>query len=147
MQSAGALAAREISKSYGASLVVDRVSLVVPPGARIGVVGPNGIGKSTLLRILGGLEQPDSGTVERPPELTVGYLPQEPDIRPGETLLEYLGRRTGVAAVEERMDELAGRLADEPELAEPYTQALDASSRSAATTSTRGRAQFAPTSG
>ena len=56
------------------------------------------MGKSTLLRILAGLEQPDEGAVERTPAtLTVGYLPQEHDRRPGETLLAYLARRTGVA--------------------------------------------------
>src|SRR5436190_505082 len=48
------------------------------PGARIGVVGPNGVGKSTLLRIAAGVEEPDTGTVTRAPGwLTVGYMPQE----------------------------------------------------------------------
>ena len=59
----GALAARNVSKSYAAVQVLDRVSLVVAPGDRVGIVGPNGIGKSTLLRVLAGLEPPDSGTV------------------------------------------------------------------------------------
>jgi macrolide transport system ATP-binding/permease protein len=59
----GVLAARNLSKSYGATVVLDRVSLVVSPGSRIGLVGPNGIGKSTLLRILAGIESPDAGTV------------------------------------------------------------------------------------
>src|SRR5215471_16336893 len=95
---AGSLVAAGISKSYGAEPVLEDVSLVVPPRARIGLVGPNGIGKSTLLRLLAGLEEPDEG------EITsgglVGYLPQEPEARPGETVLAYLARRTGVAAAE-----------------------------------------------
>jgi ATPase subunit of ABC transporter with duplicated ATPase domains len=74
----GVLAARSICKSYGESLVLDGVSLVVGPRSRTGVVGPNGIGKSTLLRLLAGLESPDLGVVERrPPGLGVAYLAQE----------------------------------------------------------------------
>jgi ATPase subunit of ABC transporter with duplicated ATPase domains len=75
----GVLAARNISKSYGATLVLDGMSLVVSPGSRIGIVGPNGIGKSTMLRILAGLEAPDGGTVSRePPGLRVAYFEQAP---------------------------------------------------------------------
>ena len=74
----GTLAARTIGKSYGETVVLDGLSLSVTPSSRIGVVGPNGIGKSTLLRLLAGLEQPDSGTVTRePPGLSVAYLVQE----------------------------------------------------------------------
>ena len=60
---AGSLVAAGVSKSYGAEVVLADVDLVVPPRARIGLVGPNGVGKSTLLRILAGVEQPDAGTV------------------------------------------------------------------------------------
>src|SRR6478736_428525 len=118
----GSLAARDISKSYAAVQVLDRISLVVAPGDRVGVVGPNGIGKSTLLRVLAGLEDPDRGRVVR--SGTVGYLPQEPGARPGETVLAYLARRTGVGAAEAEMDRLASRLGHQPELAAEYGDAL-----------------------
>ena len=86
----GSLAARDISKSYAAVQVLDRISLVVSPGDRIGIVGPNGIGKSTLLRVLAGLEPADGGRIIR--SGAVGFLPQEPERRAGETVLGYLGR-------------------------------------------------------
>jgi ATPase subunit of ABC transporter with duplicated ATPase domains len=67
-----------ISKFHGANPILHEVTLAVPPGARIGVVGPNGVGKSTLLKIAAGLDEPDAGTVARSPStLTVGYMPQE----------------------------------------------------------------------
>ncbi|HET7044017.1 MAG TPA: ATP-binding cassette domain-containing protein, partial [Gaiellaceae bacterium] len=119
----GTLAAHDISKSYGVETILDGVSLSVAPGARVGVLGPNGIGKSTLLRLLAGVEEPDAGTVVRDGE--VGWLPQEADAGAGETLLAYLARRTGVAAAERAMDALAARLGAEPELAEAYAEALD----------------------
>jgi ATPase subunit of ABC transporter with duplicated ATPase domains len=118
------LAATGVSKFHGANLVLADVDLVVPPHARIGVVGPNGVGKSTLLRVLAGLEQPDGGTVSATG--AVGYVPQERDTRAGETVRAYLARRTGVGAAEARMDALAARLAAEPELAAEYAEALDA---------------------
>jgi len=122
----GTLAARSVTIHHGPQLVLDSVSVTVAPGSRTGVVGPNGIGKSTLLRVLAGLEQPDSGTLARAPATTtVGYLPQEPDSRPAETLLGYLARRTGVAAAGHELDELAGRLEREPALAVAYSDALE----------------------
>jgi ATPase subunit of ABC transporter with duplicated ATPase domains len=125
-RSSGTLAAANITKHHGAQTVLRDVTLVVPPGSRIGLVGPNGVGKSTLLRILAGLEEQDGGRVRRtPPDLAVGYLPQERDPEPGETLLAYLARRTGVAAAAQEMDELAARLEREPELAERHAAALE----------------------
>ena len=125
-RSSGALVAAGIRKSFGARVVLDRVDLVLPPHARIALVGPNGVGKSTLLRLLAGEDEPDRGVVRRsPPTLAVGHLPQERDARPGETLRAYLERRTGVAVAAARMDGLAARLGDEPELAAEHAEALD----------------------
>jgi ATPase subunit of ABC transporter with duplicated ATPase domains len=117
------LAARNISKSYAAVQVLDRVTLVVSPGDRVGIVGPNGIGKSTLLRVLAGLEEPDRGEIVR--SGAAGYLPQEPEARAGETVRGYLARRTGVGAAEQEMDALASRLEAEPGLTGAYTEALE----------------------
>src|SRR3954462_3583816 len=95
----GSLVAAGVSKSYGAEVVLAGIDLVVPPRARIGLVGPNGAGKSTLLRLLAGVDAPDAGSIARN-GAAVGYLPQERDPRPGETLRAYLARRTGVGEAE-----------------------------------------------
>ena len=124
--SSGTLAADHVTKHVGGTLVLDDVSLSVAGDDRVGLVGPNGIGKTTLLRLLAGLDPPDAGRVVRtPPTLTVGYLAQEPDARAGERLLDYLARRTGVAAAELEMDALATRLEGEPSLAGAYAEALE----------------------
>jgi len=123
------LSAVRISRYHGTHVVLDDVSLSAGPGSRIGVVGPNGIGKSTLLRVLAGLEAPDGGSVERAPAaLAVGYLPQEPDAVPGETLAGYLARRTGVAAASAALDRWTAALAESSDEAtvHEYSAALDA---------------------
>src|SRR5215831_3240764 len=93
--------ARRISVSFGALQVLHEADVAVAAGDRIAVVGPNGVGKSTLLQVLAGLLAPDSGTVHAAG--TVGYLPQERDRREDETAMAYLARRTGVAAAESAM--------------------------------------------
>jgi ATPase subunit of ABC transporter with duplicated ATPase domains len=120
------LSAKKVSVSRGSQVVLDEVSLTVGPGTRVGIVGPNGIGKTTLLRVLAGEEPVDSGVVERtPPSLAIGYLPQESDAVTGETLLAYLARRTGVAAASAELDRQTAALADDPNAIHAYTDALD----------------------
>src|ERR1700689_3231962 len=104
--------AHRISKDRGAARILTEVDLTVGPEHRVGVVGPNGVGKSTLLRILAGLEPPDSGSVvATPPESTVAYLAQEPEIEGSETVSELLARRTGVAGATGELEAAAQALA------------------------------------
>jgi ATPase subunit of ABC transporter with duplicated ATPase domains len=99
--SAAEVTLRSVAFSHGPSVVLADVSVAVGPQTRLAVVGPNGVGKSTLLSLVAGELAPESGTVAlAPPSATVVLLPQERDRRPGETLRAYLARRTGVAAAD-----------------------------------------------
>lgn len=69
--------ASNLAKSFGSEDIFSNISLSVPYGARIAIVGPNGVGKTTLLRILIGMDEPSEGKVSRARNLTIGYLPQE----------------------------------------------------------------------
>ncbi|MDD2695643.1 MAG: ABC-F family ATP-binding cassette domain-containing protein, partial [Anaerolineales bacterium] len=77
-----------LAKSYGANDIFAGLSLSIPRRARIAVVGPNGIGKTTLLRVLVGLEEPSAGVVHRARRLKIGYLPQEAAMNGEHTLWE-----------------------------------------------------------
>src|SRR4051794_40893939 len=93
------LIARELTLSFGDQLILDSVDVGIASRDRVGVVGPNGTGKTTLLRVLAGLQLPDRGSVTMtPPTATVGSLPQEPERRAGETVRAFFARRTGVTA-------------------------------------------------
>src|SRR5450755_4358381 len=105
------LAARGIRVVFGGLTVLDGVDLTLGPGDRVGIVAPNGVGKSTLLRVLAGELEPDSGTVTRTPATTtVVRLAQEPDIQSGETLAELLVRGTAATAAQAALDESTGAL-------------------------------------
>ncbi len=122
------LSARDVTVTRGNRTILQSVSLSVDAGSRLGVVGPNGVGKSTLLRVLGGTQVPDEGRVELvPASLRIALLSQETDARPGEMLIDYLARRTGVAEAEAELDRQTQRLADEePGALDDYMAALDA---------------------
>ncbi|WP_448335799.1 ABC-F family ATP-binding cassette domain-containing protein [Bellilinea sp.] len=94
-----------LSKSYGALDLFSDLSFAIPPRARIGLVGANGVGKTTLLRILLGLEEPSSGTVQRARGLRIGYLPQEARLDSQRTLWQEC--LTVFADLLERQNQLA----------------------------------------
>ena len=84
------LTATEITVSYGDRTVLDHATLAIDEGDRIGLVGRNGCGKTTFLRILAGLQSPDSGDVTRRRELVVSYLPQDFMLDPAKNVLENI---------------------------------------------------------
>jgi ATPase subunit of ABC transporter with duplicated ATPase domains len=121
------LIARDLTVSYGPTLVLGGVSLVAAPGDRIGVVGPNGTGKTTLLRTLAGLLVPERGSVvTNPPGASVGYLAQVPERADDETVRVAIARRTGVAAASDELHAATAALAEsEPGADDRYAAGLD----------------------
>ena len=92
------LHARSITVSRGPLIVLQSVDVTLTSTRRVGIVGPNGVGKSTLLGALAGIVPIDDGIIRlTPPNATVGYLRQEQERSPTETVTELLARRTGVA--------------------------------------------------
>ena len=84
-----------ISKLYGDRMVLDDLSCSVDAGDKIGIVGVNGTGKSTLLRMIAGDEEPDSGTIIFSRGMTVGWLPQNPDFPEKGSVLSYVCEGSG----------------------------------------------------
>ncbi len=79
-----------VSKSYTERMLFDDVSLGINEGDRIGIIGINGTGKSTFLKILAGIEEPDAGTIVKGKEVRISYLPQNPEFSDDKTLLENI---------------------------------------------------------
>ena len=123
----GSVALRSVGFAHGPDVVLADVTVAVGPGSRLAVVGPNGVGKSTLLGLLAGELSPETGTVTvAPPDASVVLLHQERDRQPDETLRTYLARRTGVATAEREMTSAADAFTTGgPGVDDAYAGALD----------------------
>ncbi len=105
---------RAVRKAHGDKVILDDVTLSFLPGAKIGVVGPNGTGKSTLLKLMAGVEQPSNGEARLMPGFTVGMLAQEPQLNEDKTVLGNV--EEGVAETKAMLDqynEIAEKMATE----------------------------------
>ncbi|MEZ0077084.1 energy-dependent translational throttle protein EttA [Planotetraspora sp. GP83] len=103
---------QRVRKAHGDKVILDDVTLSFLPGAKIGVLGPNGTGKSTLLKMMAGLEQPSNGDARLMPGFTVGMLQQEPPLNESKTVLGNV--EEGVAetkAMLDRFNEIAEQMA------------------------------------
>ena len=119
------LTLREVSASRVPRPILTAVDLTLAPHRRVGIVGPNGVGKSTLLAVAAGAVVPDRGTVTcAPPDATIGLLAQEPE-RSGESVHDLLRRRTGVAGADRELANASESLAvGAPGAADRYDRAL-----------------------
>ena len=84
------LTAEHLKKNYGSRQLLDDVTLYLNPGDKVGLIGVNGTGKSTLLKVLAGVEQPDEGKVSLDPNVQLAWLPQTPDMDDGNTVMEQV---------------------------------------------------------
>ena len=101
-----------VRRQFGARILFDGLSWMIPRGARLGFVGPNGTGKTTILRILAGLDAPDAGDVSRPSALRVGYLPQEVEtVSEGSVLSVVLDGFGELRKLEDELERLERRMA------------------------------------
>ena len=104
---------RNVRKAHGDKVVLDNVTLSFLHGAKIGIVGPNGTGKSSLFKIMAGLDKPGNGDAILDPDATVGILLQEPPLTEGKTVLENV--EEAVATIKgklTRFNEISEELAD-----------------------------------
>ncbi len=110
----GSIRLESVTKQFGARVVLEDVTLELHAGQVAALVGTNGVGKTTLFRIIAGLVAPDSGTVTVSKGLEVGYLPQEPDIRAGATLREAVAEAfSELMVLERRLERLSEQVAAE----------------------------------
>ncbi|MEK9174264.1 MAG: ATP-binding cassette domain-containing protein, partial [Patescibacteria group bacterium] len=113
------LTIKNIQKNVGGQRVLNKASFSLGEGQRAALIGLNGVGKSTLLKIIAGIEEPNIGKVMKPNRVLMGYLPQEAVADVDMTLAEYLRDMAGLGAIENELKVLETRLA-EPEVQAQY---------------------------
>ena len=110
------IAGTGVGKSFGTDYVIRNASFTIAEGERVGLVGPNGEGKTTLLRLVGKLDPPTVGTIQHRRNLRVGYLPQDPPALDDTTLWQSMRDVFAeMHRIEAELAELAGRLHDDPD--------------------------------
>ena len=113
-----------LQKSYGTTTVLAGVDFIVGKGQRAAIVGYNGTGKTTILKILAGLEEADAGKIDFGPNARIGYLPQDTSLAGRQSIIDYLKEASGLAAAEATMTECAEKLS-EAEAKRRYEAAQD----------------------
>lgn len=111
---------KNISKSYADIIVLNDLTITLNKGEKYALIGPNGVGKSTLLKIIAGIEEPDSGEIEKKQDMLISYVPQEIEIDSKDSVVTYIKRIVGIEEIEKRLQFLESRLDSEDNLQEYY---------------------------
>ena len=116
-----------ISVEFSSKSLFDNINYVINPRDKIALVGKNGAGKSTMLKILAGLQSPTSGTVSKPSDLTIGYLPQQMEVADSTTLIDEVKKAfSHIDAMKARFDEINNQLASRTDYdSDEYHQLID----------------------
>ena len=101
---------RNLKLAFGERVIFNEASLQINDNARLGIVGSNGTGKTTLLKIMAGLLEPDSGIIERSKNLSIGYLPQDLTELENIPLIDFLKARAGISDIEKRLRSVENKL-------------------------------------
>lgn len=107
------LKVKGVQKNYGALTILSDISFSLEKGQKAALVGPNGVGKTTLLKIIAGLEEADAGSIELSKNTHLGYLPQDTSLVGAETIIGYLKSESGIAIMEKEMEGLSAHLENE----------------------------------
>lgn len=114
--------AQKIQKSYGSLVVLSDVSFSLGRGQKVALVGNNGIGKTTLLKIVAGLEDVDAGKIDMASDACIGYLPQDTSLSGNESIMDYLRQVVGIDVLEKELEIVSAEL-NNPEKVQRYDDA------------------------
>lgn len=112
---------------FGGFTLLDKITYVINKRDRIALVGKNGAGKSTMLKIIAGLQQPTSGVVNRPKDITIGYLPQQMQLSDSRTVTEEAALAfSHIQEMQERLDQMNAELAERTDYeSDAYQELID----------------------
>lgn len=117
----------ELTVEFSAKALFNNISYVINPRDKIALVGKNGAGKSTMLKIIAGLQQPTSGNVAKPVDVTIGYLPQQMEISDSLTVMDEVCKAFAhIDEMRKRLEVINGQLADRMDYDSPeYARLID----------------------
>ena len=121
------ISVRNITVEFNATKLLDDISYTINRRDRIALVGKNGAGKSTMLKIIAGLQNPTSGAVAVPNDTTIGYLPQQMEVADSTTLADEVRKAFGhITVMHRRLDDMNARLAERTDYeSEAYAKLID----------------------